>query len=241
MVSLGAVDPAAIDELYGLPLDEFTPARNALAKELQTAGERDAASDVKKLKKPTLDAWAVNQLARGEAKRVKTLVELEDKIRSARSPDDMRAASDERRALIADLVARAEAILEEGGHAASASTVRKILQTLQAAPDEEERGALLEGRLTEALTPTGFGDMGGFDVAIERPAGARADARDDRARRRAERLAQEAADAESEAERLTAEAETAERRARKAASAAAAARERATKLRARAERAASAR
>ena len=44
-----------IDKLYQIPLDEFTPARNALAKE---TGE----SEIKKLEKPNLAAWSVNQL-----------------------------------------------------------------------------------------------------------------------------------------------------------------------------------
>ena len=46
-----------IDRLYQLPLDEFTPARNALAR---TAGA-DAAR-VRALSKPPIAAWAVNQL-----------------------------------------------------------------------------------------------------------------------------------------------------------------------------------
>jgi hypothetical protein len=44
-----------IDELYQLPLDEFTAARNALAKSTGDAS-------IKKLEKPSLSAWAVNQL-----------------------------------------------------------------------------------------------------------------------------------------------------------------------------------
>jgi hypothetical protein len=48
---------AEIDRLYQLPLGEFTPARNALAKEL---GKTDAR--IKNLQKPNVPAWAVNQL-----------------------------------------------------------------------------------------------------------------------------------------------------------------------------------
>jgi hypothetical protein len=47
-----------VDELYQLPLDEFTAARNALAKSLK--GEE--AESVKRLQKPTIVPWAVNQL-----------------------------------------------------------------------------------------------------------------------------------------------------------------------------------
>ena len=40
------------DDLYGLPLADFVPARNALAKELKAAGRRDEAAEVAKLAKP---------------------------------------------------------------------------------------------------------------------------------------------------------------------------------------------
>ncbi len=46
-----------IDRLYQLPLDEFTAARNALAKEAGAEGSR-----IKTLAKPPVPAWAVNQL-----------------------------------------------------------------------------------------------------------------------------------------------------------------------------------
>jgi hypothetical protein len=38
------------DELYGLPLDEFIPARAALVKSLRTDGQRDEAERVSKLR-----------------------------------------------------------------------------------------------------------------------------------------------------------------------------------------------
>jgi hypothetical protein len=50
---------AKIDDLYKLPLSEFTSARNALAK---TLGKDDGAKIVKALEKPTVVPWAVNQV-----------------------------------------------------------------------------------------------------------------------------------------------------------------------------------
>ncbi len=47
-----------IDELYQAPLDEFVSSRTALAK---TLGGADARR-VKKLAKPTVVPWALNQL-----------------------------------------------------------------------------------------------------------------------------------------------------------------------------------
>ena len=49
------------DELYALPLGEFTPARDARAKELK--GD-ELGPKVKALKKPATAAWVVNLLVR---------------------------------------------------------------------------------------------------------------------------------------------------------------------------------
>jgi len=47
-----------LDELYALPLDEFTAARNELAKALRAEGKREEADAVKALAKPSVTAWA---------------------------------------------------------------------------------------------------------------------------------------------------------------------------------------
>ena len=68
---------AAADDtarLYGLPLDEFTAERDALAKRLRADGERDEAALVKKLRKPSVPAWAVNQAVRKDKRAAKALL-----------------------------------------------------------------------------------------------------------------------------------------------------------------------
>jgi len=65
-----------IDELYQLPLDEFTPARNALAKELGDGG-------IKKLEKPNVAAWAVNQLYWRERKLYDEVIKTAEQLRTA--------------------------------------------------------------------------------------------------------------------------------------------------------------
>ncbi|MDQ3824053.1 MAG: hypothetical protein M3321_12520, partial [Actinomycetota bacterium] len=64
-----------LDDLYGRPLAEFTAARNDLAKRLKKAGQADEAARVGALGKPTVSAWAVNQLARRQADRVSELLD----------------------------------------------------------------------------------------------------------------------------------------------------------------------
>ena len=53
-----------IDFLYGLPLSEFTRARNSLVKQQRAQGRDDDARTVAALSKPVLSAWTINQLAR---------------------------------------------------------------------------------------------------------------------------------------------------------------------------------
>ena len=55
---------AEIDQLYQLPLGDFTAARDELAKRLRSEGRGDLAEEVKKHRKPAVAVWLVNRLAR---------------------------------------------------------------------------------------------------------------------------------------------------------------------------------
>ena len=72
-----------IDRLFELPLDEFTPARNELARRLKGEGDKEAAEHVQALAKPSVPAWAINQLARQEKAKVKALLDAGTKLRKA--------------------------------------------------------------------------------------------------------------------------------------------------------------
>ena len=78
-----------VDELYGLPLDRFTPERNALARELRNGGERERGAEVAALRKPSVAAWAVNQLVRTQKSAIGELFEAGDGLRAAQ--DDVLA------------------------------------------------------------------------------------------------------------------------------------------------------
>ena len=75
--------PVKKDDLYGLPVEEFTKARDELAKELRTAGKKEAADEVKSLRKPSVSAWAVNQAVRRSPPEAKALVKAGDELRKA--------------------------------------------------------------------------------------------------------------------------------------------------------------
>src|SRR3954447_14970634 len=104
--------------LYGLPLEEFTPERNALAAELSREGDCEGAAAVKALRKPSAAAWAVNQLVRAEPDLVEALLGAGGELRQAhrqaasgRGAAQLRAAADAERAAVDALMARAPAVL----------------------------------------------------------------------------------------------------------------------------------
>src|SRR6266508_5976217 len=51
-----------LDALFKLPLPEFIAGRKTLAAQVKKSGRRDDADYVKALVKPSITAWAVNQL-----------------------------------------------------------------------------------------------------------------------------------------------------------------------------------
>jgi hypothetical protein len=79
---LGVVD---WDELYGLALDRFTTERQALARTLRSEGKREEAARVTALRKPSVAAWAVNQLVRTQRKDLAELFKAGDAARRAQA------------------------------------------------------------------------------------------------------------------------------------------------------------
>ena len=133
---------AAADLLYGLPLDEFTPARNAAAKELRDRGLGAEAEAVKALAKPTVAAWAVNQLTR---RRHADLDEFLEAAAAAR--DAQLGGGAEAREAIKPSARRARDARRRGTRRARRRGVRgghaRIRQTLEAAAVDD--GAAEDG------------------------------------------------------------------------------------------------
>jgi DNA repair exonuclease SbcCD ATPase subunit len=216
-----------LDDLFGLPAGEFTAARNDLAKRLKAAGESEQAENVRSLAKPTVPAWAVNQLARTEKSKVRRLLEAGEKMRAAheralsdRAGEDFRKATETERALVQELTDDARALLEDAGNPASDQVVKRISETLRAASTDEEARELLEvGRLTKELEPAGFGALAGVPFSAQpRARSSAAPAREERARlqRELRELRKRAQEAQRDAVRATNDARHAQEAAAKA-------------------------
>jgi hypothetical protein len=152
-----------IDDLFRLPLDEFTAARNALVTKLKKSGDTAAAGDVKQLSRPPVSAWAVNQLywrhrpafdqllATGEAFRKAQAAQLGGK------QSDLRGTLDARRESLSALSRLAADVLREAGHNPSPDLMRRVTTTLEAlASYGTHPGAPQAGRLTGDVDAPGF-------------------------------------------------------------------------------------
>lgn len=188
-----------VDRLYELPLEEFTAARNELAKRLGDPS-------FKQLKKPSVPAWAVNQLARRREVDVRRLLrageQLEQAQRDAVSGGDQRAFESARgveRDAVRRLRSEAADLLEAGGHPAGDATLERVTRTLHAgSATQEGRAALREGRLTEELEPQGFDALVGVKPSPRRARTAPKPKGRDRSRARQAREEADAAAREAE-------------------------------------------
>jgi hypothetical protein len=239
----------AIDRLFGLPLDEFTKARNELARQLKQEGDADGSAAVQALPKPSVAAWAVNQLARGDVGAIRELLDAGDGLRSAQSRllsgEDasslLREATAQERDAVHGLTEQAEAVLQDAGRPASQAMLERVAATLRAAAVDDEARRLLEaGRLTAELDPTGFGGLAGVPATVgrRRPRAQKPSAADKRREREEEQRRRQ--ELRQQARELEREARAAEREAEKAEAAAEKARSRAEQARADADAASAA-
>ena len=157
---------AKIDELYRLPLAEFTSARNALAKTLS----KDDAKIVKALEKPTVVPWAVNQVYWRARATYDRLTKSGEKVRAAQiaalegRAADVRAASEAHRRAITEAVAEAERLASASGVKPGADPLARTFESLSLAISAPGQ----PGRLTDALQPAGFEALLGVTPSSEK-------------------------------------------------------------------------
>jgi hypothetical protein len=140
------------DHLYQLPLDQFIAGRNALAKR---AGS--AAPDIRALQKPSVPAWAVNQLYWLKRPVYDQLIERAEDLRATHNAavrgrrTDLRGAGKAHEEAVEEALKATMGLLIDGGHPATAATRQAIATTLRSLPGDEP-----PGRLSRQLQPRGF-------------------------------------------------------------------------------------
>ena len=174
----GRVDAA---DLYLLPPEDFTAARDAAAAQARADGDRPAAAALKALRRPSVAAWVVNRLATEDVELLESLLSLGPELAEAQaagSGDLLRELGAQRRSLVEAITDRAVVL---AGRTVAPAVRAEVSGTLEAAlADPHTAQAVRSGRLVRALSYAGFGgvDLEGAVAgpAEEVPAAGRADA-----------------------------------------------------------------
>ena len=149
------------DELYALPLTEFTGARNERVKHARADGDRELAEQIQSLRKPTAAAWLTNQLVRAHRDEIDALLELGGELREVMadlSGDELRELTKQRRQLVFALVQQARSLGSARGQRVTEEVAASVRETLEATlSDSASAEAVASGRLTDALHVSGFG------------------------------------------------------------------------------------
>ncbi len=193
-----ALAPEA-DELFRVPPSGFIAARNALVARLREEDRNEEAAAVQSLRKPTAVVWALNQLASRDPDALASLFEAGRDLRAAQQAavagkasgaEDLRTATDARRAAVARARDSAISTLQEAGlGAGQADAIATALET--ASTDAEAGAALAAGTLQQAPAAAaglGFGEVPGMTVL---PGGATGTDHEPRPARDAARLRKE--------------------------------------------------
>jgi hypothetical protein len=151
-------------------LDGFVARRTALVRELRSI-DPGAAVAAGKLRKPSVTAWAIDQVAFEEPALVTELLAAgADALQSQRaataeggSAEDLLVATGRLRDAVEATVRAATQVLDNAGHAIGEDPVRRIRITLHAVAggSPDQRLALWRGTLDRDLAPSGFGSLDG--------------------------------------------------------------------------------
>lgn len=154
---------ARVDRLYALPLDEFVKARNALAAELKRENRPDEANRVKALARPSLPAWALNQVYWHARRDFDRLTSAGDRLRElqrqalAGRKVTLEEAANERQQAVRAVVERAAELMAEAGQTVTDATRQRIAASADAIAAYGSRPAEhTPGRLEKELEPPGF-------------------------------------------------------------------------------------
>jgi hypothetical protein len=146
-------------DLFAVAPDEFVAARDQLARELRAAGDKDVAAADKRLRRPAVPVWALNQVVRSDPDAITELLASSEDARAAQNDvlegadaNVLREALARRREAISAVARSARRIVDESGRSADAQ-LRDIENALHAIVGSELLGAEL-----------GRGELAGLDA-----------------------------------------------------------------------------
>ncbi len=157
-----------VDELFVGEVGDFVRRRDELVRQLKKDGNKDAATAVKALRKPSAVAWAVNQVARRQPAAIDELVAAAQAVHAAQARAVQGGDGSSLKETTAAWRGRVRALAADVAGDAGEQYRDEAAATFEAASTSEELAALLKaGRLMTALSPSGFG-LGGMPDPPER-------------------------------------------------------------------------
>lgn len=158
--------PAVVEaarRLYGQSPAEFIATRKSLAAAAKASGDKDAATEIGRLRKPDGAAWAVNIVVRERADAVADLVGLGARMRSAQAALDVATLQDMRverdRAVDALVTAAVEVVAAAGSRLTPAAQDAVRGTAIAVLADAGASDAVASGLLTKPLSYSGFGEV----------------------------------------------------------------------------------
>jgi hypothetical protein len=159
-----------IDRLYQRPLDEFVQARNELGSRVRAQGNGEAALRLHSLAKPSIFAWAVNQLYWQARPAFDALMKAGQQLRRVQATAlqgraaDLRNAGRERDVALVAALDRTLELLQQAGHPATPAMRLRLASNLDAlAAHGGTPPGTVPGRLVEDLEPPGFEVFAGIE------------------------------------------------------------------------------
>ena len=149
-----------IEDLYGVPPEDFLARRKELVAAAKKRGDVEAAALIGRARRPTTAAWVVNALVRADDTATARLRELSEALHQAHAGMDgamIRELSAAQRKLVDELARTGFAATSQSSP--SAALRDDVVGTLQAAIADPDVAARL-GRLEKAERWSGFGDFG---------------------------------------------------------------------------------
>jgi hypothetical protein len=148
-------EQAVVEQLYRGSREDFLPTRTSRVREARAAGDRELATRIGALRKPTVGAWLVNQVVWRYPDRLAELTSLAERLRAVHQHGDgerIRAAGRERQALLRSLDAVVREVASEAGLRLGAETVNQVTTTFQSAlVDPAALRAVRSGRLAATV------------------------------------------------------------------------------------------
>jgi len=145
------------EELYALPVSEFTATRNRRAADVR-ADDAQLAKAIRALPRPSLAAWVVNMLVRDEPDHVDRVLALGEELRQAQQSLDarqLRELGGKRRKLTAAVTRQAREGAAGRGVQVSDAVAAQVEQTLHAAMIDEYAARAVRTALLVTALPSG--------------------------------------------------------------------------------------